>query len=41
VCQGGSENFGGVPRILLGHFHNILIFLESSAQAQLIGTLVG
>ena len=28
--SGGSENYGGVSRILLGHFHEILyIFLES------------
>jgi hypothetical protein len=39
---GGSENWERVFRILVGHFHEILnTFLESSAQAQSIGNLVG
>jgi hypothetical protein len=40
-ARGGRGIWGGVSIILLGHFHELLyILLESSAQAQSIGTLV-
>jgi len=39
---GGLRILGGVSEFLLGHFHEMLnTFLEYSAQAQSIGTLVG
>jgi len=42
VCPGGVGNFGGVLQNFSGpHPANINIFLDSSAQAQSTGTLVG
>ena len=39
---GGLKKLGGVSRIFLGHFQQIINTLsESSAQSQLIDTLVG
>ena len=40
--RGSQGNFGGGSRIIPGHFHEMINkFLESCAQAQSIGTLVG
>ena len=39
--RGGRGIGGGVSRILLGHFHEVLIYFWNLAQSQSTGTLVG